>query len=55
MQPNQQSFNIFVVSHSVVHCTLVRERGGAQWAIFLHENFFILKVVKKIETTNWYL
>jgi len=32
MQPNQQSFNIFVVSHPVVHCT--RYLGtGAQWAI----------------------
>jgi len=28
MQPNQQSFNIFVVSHPVAHCTPVQEGGG---------------------------
>jgi len=43
MQPNQQSFNIFVVFHPVAHCTM---------GPFPHENFIILKVVKEIETTN---
>jgi len=28
MQPNQQSFNIFVVSHPMAHCILVPGQNG---------------------------
>jgi len=28
MQPNQKSFNIFVVSHPVAHCTVVLGHNG---------------------------
>jgi len=49
MQPNQQSFNIFIVSHPVAHCTPV---PGTISQFFLHENLIILNVVRKIETTN---
>jgi len=52
MQPNQQSFNIFVVSHPVSHCTRYR---GTKGQFFRHENFIILNAVKEMEITNWYL
>jgi len=49
MQPNQQSFNIFVLSHPVAHCTPV---PGTMSRFFRHKIFVILKVVKEIETTS---
>jgi len=39
--------------HPVAHC--IPRYRGTMGKFFRHENFIILKVVKEIETTNWYL
>jgi len=52
MQQNLQSFNIFVVSYPVAHCTPVLGHNGP---LYCHENLIILKVVREIETTNCYM